>query len=325
MNSGTSLTAETTELVAKLQSKQVEFEKLNQEYADTREKALADRAEMEKQIQSQQSKLEQASIERKELEQKLLQRPIDTISQSPRIETSKKSVFSKLFGKSKSVNIMESSTLEEQIIDEQIKEREMQNTLSSSLKAQQVKLVKLISEREEAERKAKILSPALENQITYLEKELEKFAHVSELAEKRALQKKDDLESKIRAAKETESNTSKTMDLIEQQKVELEKTRLEREAKVTAVGDEELKLIEQIKHEKSQIRKLLDTQAQLKSHMTKNPEEVHQELKEIEAQIYNLIKRDAKKPLQQSVILALGELNKKMQNLLDESKTNSAN
>jgi len=59
--------------------------------------------------------------------------------------------------------------------------------------------------------------------------------------------------------------------------------------------------------------------------MTKNPEEVQQELKEIEAQIYNLIKRDAKKPLQQSVITALGELNKKMQNLLDESKTNSTN
>ena len=201
----------------------------------------------------------------------------------------------------------------------------MQNTLSDSLKAQQIKLVKLIGEREDAEQKAKILSPALEQQITYLEKELEKFAHVSELAERRALQKKEDLESKIREAKETESNTNKTMDLIEQQKEELEKTRLEREAKVAAVGDEELKLIEQIKYEKMQIRKLLNTQAQLKTHMTKNPDEVQQELKEIEAQIYNLIKRDAKKPLQQSVISALGELNKKMQNLLDESKINSTN
>jgi hypothetical protein len=59
--------------------------------------------------------------------------------------------------------------------------------------------------------------------------------------------------------------------------------------------------------------------------MTKNPEEVQQELKEIEEQIYNLIKRDAKKPLHQSIISALDELNNRLQYLLDDVKTNPAN
>ena len=59
--------------------------------------------------------------------------------------------------------------------------------------------------------------------------------------------------------------------------------------------------------------------------MIKNPDEVKQELKEIEEQIYNLIKRDAKKPLHQSIISALDELNHKLQHLLDDVKTNSSN
>ena len=51
------------------------------------------------------------------------------------------------------------------------------------------------------------------------------------------------MESKIKDAKETESKSNQTLDLISQQKDELERVRLEREAKVTAVGDEELKQI----------------------------------------------------------------------------------
>ena len=319
-SSSSTPTVETAELESKLQSKQSELEELTKDYDAIKANILSDRIKLESKIKSQQDKLEQASVERKELEQKLLQRSVDTTEQTLDIAKKKKSVFSKLFTKTdpESDRIIATSTLEEKIIDQQIKERESQNTLSASLKIQQIKLVKLIGEREEAERKAKILSPALEHQISYLERELEKFAQVSELAEKRALQTKANLESKIREAKEIESKSNLTMDLLTKQKDELEKTRLEREAKVSAVGDEELKLIAQIKYEKQQIRKLLDTQAQLKSHMIKNPDEVKQELKEIEEQIYNLIKRDAKKPLHQSIISALDELNHKLQHLLDD-------
>ena len=320
-------TLEKAELETKLQSKQTELDELTKDYDTVKESISSDRIELEAKIKSQQDKLEQASIEREELEKKLLQRSIDMPHQTLNATKKKKSVFSKLFTKTdfESDRIIETSTLEEKIIAQQIKEHELQNTLSASLKTQQIKLVKLIGDREEAERKAKILSPALEHQISYLEKELEKFAQVSELAEKRALQTKANLESKIRESKEIESKSNLTMDLLAKQRDELEKTRLEREAKLTAVGDEELKLIAQIKHEKQQIRKLLETQAQLKSHMTKNPEEVKQELKEAEEQIYYLIKRDAKKPLHSSIISALDELNNKLQQLLDDVKTNSAN
>ena len=276
---------------------------------------------VQEQVNSQHADLKKLTTERKELEKKLSSRQTSLVQPGQEESADKKSSWlSKILGKKSKARPVDPVSLNEKLLQAQIKEIEAGETVTNDLRTQQIKLVELMKKRDEAEKKSQVISPALEKQIQKLQDELEKFEQISVLAEQRALKKKESLEAQISSLREKEFENKMRMESLEQEKIDLEKSHQDHEDQMIKLAEDEMQIIDQIKREKAQIRRLLQTQVKLKEHMSKTSAEVQEELKEIEDQILFLINRQAEKPLSTDVIKSLESLNDKLNDVLSKNQ-----